>query len=526
MKRFALALAFVLAPLSAQAANNPANIPAVNTIAAMQSLGAASVQYPTIQVLGYNSANDGGGGLFRYNASCPGTVDGGVYVTVTGVSGACYSRIVAPNERYSVRWFGAKGDCVVNPQNRCISGTDDTVAIQAARTAAIAAGYKSLWVPCGNYVVSGEIALDDGTQTTRGTFVQGEGKDCVQFMFKPASQSAKLFSLHGVSAGNSNKGFDNITITFYDNTYEGDGWGVYIDGQGFARFSNFTIKGLYNNLVLANDTAATFTEYNSFTGFRLQDAENCSVLFQRTGGDNSFHGNTFVGEINVADNGSGICALSADSGHQILAYGLNMQISLFGRPSAPNNAVRLTFANFSANAGFLEVELPTTISVDTNSTFYLNGPLIDPGASVTRSEVDPLSILFDPDFGTYTPEFRFGANSAGTQTTFGSWVRNGRQMQVSFSMTGLTKSVNTGDANVTLPTATNTPAPGAIGSVAASNVTLSGGSTQVIGRATANTSTFTFLQSGSATALATLTDTAFSNSSEFNGTVTYVMPAQ
>lgn len=113
----------------------------VATIAALRSIpaGAAAAQ-SIVNVSGYWSAGDGGGGMFIWNASSTAADDSGSVIAPTGISGAGrWTRVMGSIQ--SAKWWGAKGDDV----------TDDTWTIRAAHDAVKAAGGRYLYFPRGTY---------------------------------------------------------------------------------------------------------------------------------------------------------------------------------------------------------------------------------------------------------------------------------------------------------------------------------------------------------------------------------------
>ncbi len=101
----------------------------------------------TAIVQGYNIPGDGGGGIFIWQNSTSSTspaTDGGTIFQVippTGKSPGYWKRIY--DGLLNVRWFGAFGD----------NSQDDTVAINSAIRAAIAAHGGVVFLPAGNYKV-------------------------------------------------------------------------------------------------------------------------------------------------------------------------------------------------------------------------------------------------------------------------------------------------------------------------------------------------------------------------------------
>lgn len=90
----------------------------VSTIAALKALTGGA--YPTVQVMGYFSSGDGGGGLFRWNSADSTSDNGGTVIAPNSGSGR-WNRVW--DGSINVKWFGCKGDGV----------QDDTTYLQAVR---------------------------------------------------------------------------------------------------------------------------------------------------------------------------------------------------------------------------------------------------------------------------------------------------------------------------------------------------------------------------------------------------------
>ena len=103
-----------------------------------------------INVDGYSSAGDGGGGTFVWNATDTRAADGGTIIAVSGIATGRWNRIFSG--AMNPRWFGAKGDWNGS------SGTDDTAALNAAIAAAGAGGHVEITFP-GKYRLTGPVPL-------------------------------------------------------------------------------------------------------------------------------------------------------------------------------------------------------------------------------------------------------------------------------------------------------------------------------------------------------------------------------
>lgn len=218
LKLFAIFGFAIWAFCPALAENNPANIPAVASIAVMQALGTAAPFYPTVFVLG-NS-----GGTFHWTSgSC--TADGGVYIQANGVSTStgCYVR-QGDIKNVSPYWWGAHVDGV----------SDDNTYYQAAVNYLAANGCGTVVIPSGvsimNYV---NYVQQNGT--INGV-VSIQAKSCVSMMGEGPSSILRLKpNLFGPGA-------------FYGMIRGAD------DGIGLQNvtFSNFSLDG--NS---PNETAST-----------------------------------------------------------------------------------------------------------------------------------------------------------------------------------------------------------------------------------------------------------------------------
>lgn len=182
----------------------------VATLAALQALSGRNNQKAVL--LGRASAGDGGGGVFRFDASDLSTEvaadeltssqgDGGIYVAPasdrTGASGA-WVRITT-NNIINLKWYGAKGD----------DSTDNTNAINAAVAAAQG---KVLYAPAGTYRYSSTIYLGHDL-----SFI-GDGGD--NTIFKPThsgvGMATKLQS--GQSSFTRNQTYKDFSIQANENT--------------------------------------------------------------------------------------------------------------------------------------------------------------------------------------------------------------------------------------------------------------------------------------------------------------------
>lgn len=154
-KILAFCIGVLVAPIAALAEYNPANVPAVASIAKMQALGSASAQYGTVYVLDWGNGG-GGGGNFKWVAGSSASTNACMTFSATGVATGRWVRQLSPGAYLTPQMCGATGD----------NSHDDTVAIQAALT--VGAGGTVL-CPAGDYKVTDTITVPEST-TLSGPF--------------------------------------------------------------------------------------------------------------------------------------------------------------------------------------------------------------------------------------------------------------------------------------------------------------------------------------------------------------------
>lgn len=135
----------------------PKNTPSHTQVQNIQDLR-TKIGYtdPVIEIAGYHSPADGGGGTFFWDENCNETDNGGTVIKVNGVARGRWKRIF--NSFVNVKWFGAKGDGI----------TDDTIAIQKTfdyTTAKSETTDTPVYLPEGVYLTSGLQFGNSATKT-------------------------------------------------------------------------------------------------------------------------------------------------------------------------------------------------------------------------------------------------------------------------------------------------------------------------------------------------------------------------
>lgn len=118
----------------------------VASIAAIEAFPVPTTDGLTMQVLGYSSEGDGGGGIFFWNASSTATADGATIVLPTGYAGTGrWLRLFEGT--VNVLWWGADK-----------TGTNDSsTAIQNAHNYAAANHFLKVYFPPGSYLTNTTI---------------------------------------------------------------------------------------------------------------------------------------------------------------------------------------------------------------------------------------------------------------------------------------------------------------------------------------------------------------------------------
>lgn len=131
---FFVCATWMLCCASVFAASNPANIPEVTSIAAMQALGVGSINYPAVNVASYYVGLNKGGGVFNWVAASTTATDGCTIFTASGVANGRWIRQVN-SASLSLFDCGAKGD----------NSADDSASFQSLENAASAYGVVAIY---------------------------------------------------------------------------------------------------------------------------------------------------------------------------------------------------------------------------------------------------------------------------------------------------------------------------------------------------------------------------------------------
>jgi hypothetical protein len=138
----------------------------------------------SLEILGYYTAGDGGGGTFYWDATSTATDNGGTIIQATGVTTGRWIR--AYSGAINVKWFGVKGDSDGTTGN----GTDDTVVLQAIFSAIHTSKFYSIFMPQGKYRITSTLTVPNAPvgsaidssfklegESLRGTLIVADGAE-------------------------------------------------------------------------------------------------------------------------------------------------------------------------------------------------------------------------------------------------------------------------------------------------------------------------------------------------------------
>lgn len=248
----------------------------------------------TIEVLGYYSAGDGGGGTFYWDSTSTETDNGGTIIQATGITTGRWKRIF--NGTVNLKCFGAKGDGITN---------DTTVLKNCLALINI----EKIIIPKGTYKVTESLSLNiweydiEGQQAT----IDISNLNGTTYPFAITfPSSVDLVNKHSISGltflGN------NTTADFIDLSLSGSGHIAHIG------FYNCVVINFKNQLVFGrNSSNIYFTKckfYHESTQYRSGNAIYIAPSASTNSGEQlsfsqcQFGGNKYVLECDAGLTGS------------------------------------------------------------------------------------------------------------------------------------------------------------------------------------------------------------------------------
>ena len=155
----------------------------VDSIANMKNLNTEIEANATVELLGYYSKGDGGGGTFYWDSTSIEDDNGGTIIEATGVVDGRWIRNYSG--AVNVKWFGAKGDY------NGTTGTNDSAAIKNAMLYG-----RDILITDGDYYVPDGIAFS--TQTNISVTAHNSAKIISPFKYVFLFSGSSNISFNGV----------------------------------------------------------------------------------------------------------------------------------------------------------------------------------------------------------------------------------------------------------------------------------------------------------------------------------------
>lgn len=324
-----------------------------------------------VSVAAHTAGKYTGGGQFRcISLSSSGYTDDNGFTIITA-SGAVFRRHAV----YTVHadMFGYVADFNVTTQ----VGTDNAPAIRKAIAAAVSLGYATVVLPAGPALVDvtdADINLGgQGYSGASGVRIQGQGQQNTR-LYVNGPLGSVCFSNIGGSGTNSYKSISGLTVRCNNAStrnvilYE-------LRGCCFSHNQDLYIANGLTGIRFNNAPGAgSFTEFNTFSNCRVQGCLS-NISFEVNGGDNSFHGNSFVNVQNQilsgATYGAGVRVLGSTTPAYL--YNQTWDMKFFGGSNC--RAFLLTNCNTDNIGGNLSFEGNIICETTDASVFEFKGNL-------------------------------------------------------------------------------------------------------------------------------------------------------
>lgn len=260
------------------------------------------------------------------------------------------------------------------------TGTDNTLALRIAIAVAITLGYQEVKLPAGRALFTDEINLGGvGYRGRNGVILSGSGIMNTILQFRPSQPDSVFISNRGGSGVTGGKALRDVTLVTTNATV-GSGILYLLDSCCFSYNKNiYAINGLVNIKLLNSTATGQFTEFNTFENCRVHNGVE-NILFEVNGGDNSFHGNSFINIQNqvLAGSSPGVGVSCNGITGQVYLYNQFWSMHFFGGTGC--RAIKLTRANTDNLWGNLTHEGSLICESTDSSRFEFRGSFSGIGA--------------------------------------------------------------------------------------------------------------------------------------------------
>lgn len=279
-----------------------------------------------------------------------------------------------------------------------MTGTDNYQPIMDAIDAAIADNYAPVIIDGGDFFI-------DLTVPGRGEFIDLGGSNfsatnnaagalgvqiiCrgrTRFIVKFPHERAICFISRGGSGSQTKRGIFNAHVIAHPSC---KWWGLPFVWEGSCISANADCSATecYAAICLHNKESGQFTEKNKFYNFRDHSCK-VGILYKISNGDNSFHGNQFIGmQMNIyiendtpANSGSGI-AFEVPEGKRAHPYFQKFDIRMFGGAGA--KVIDLQRATVDYSECDITIEGDGILRSQDDSWFHCHGKFSNYNGSTT-----------------------------------------------------------------------------------------------------------------------------------------------
>ena len=164
----------------------------------------------TVEVLGYYTKGDGGGGLFYWDSTSTEADNGGTIIQATGITTGRWKRVFSG--AVNVKWFGAKGDGI----------TDDRSYFQNALSYLRSTNGGTINITNGKYLLNSATNPTDNIMLIFSSNITIEMDNDSELIVGSFCNDQRFTLFYGDDAVNKNNIFRGGTISFSANTNKMD----------------------------------------------------------------------------------------------------------------------------------------------------------------------------------------------------------------------------------------------------------------------------------------------------------------